>query len=274
MTGGTKGLGLACVHEFLALGASVIITARSVEELEALRTSLSVAHPNRVHVVAADVSTSDGRTELVARAKDIFEGVLDVLVNNVGANDRKPAVEVDEAGYDRLVATNQTSAFFLCTQCLPLLRESSQASVVNVSSLAGIRSSGTGVVYAMTKAAMVHMTEALACEWAGYRVRVNCVAPWMVRTPMLEQAVANDPSALDAAIDATPLGKLGEPDDTAGAVAFLCMPAAKYITGQVIAVDGGLAAQGFKGPCVYQPPKADEECVASSEAPSGKRARK
>ena len=103
---------------------------------------------------------------------------------------------------------------------------------------------------AMTKAAMTHMSETLACEWAAYGIRVNCVAPWMAMTPLLEAAVAKDPTQLDAVKEATPMGCLGAPEDTAGAVAFLCMPAAKYITGQVLAVDGGLAAQGFKGPCV------------------------
>ena len=196
-------------------------------------------------------------------------------------HDRCPAADVEAQKYEAMVATNQTSAFFLCTMCLPMLRESPRASIVNVSSLAGIRSSGTGVVYAMTKAAITHMTEALACEWAGYGVRVNCVAPWMVRTPLLEAAVAKDPSALDKAIEATPLGRLGEPDDTAGAVAFLCMPAAKYVTGQVLAVDGGLAAQGFRGPCIVPVPasSAAPEAAASAEeegadAPSAKRARK
>ena len=171
-----------------------------------------------VDVVAADVSSEEGREAVVSRASDLFDGVLDVLVNNVGTNDRKPAAEVTAASYDGLVATNQTSAFFLCTQCLPLLRRSARASVVNVTSLAGVRSSGTGVVYAMTKAAMNHMTEALACEWAGYGVRVNCVCPWMVRTPMLDAVLAKDPTALDPAKAATPLGRLGEPADTAGAV--------------------------------------------------------
>ena len=151
-----------------------------------------------------------------------------------------------------------------------MLRKSTNgASVVNVTSLAGIRSSGTGVVYAMTKAAMTHMSEALACEWAGYGIRVNAVAPWMARTPLLEAAVAKDPTALDAAKAATPLGRLGEPRDTAGAVAFLCMPSAAYITGQVLAVDGGLAAQGFRGPCVV-PVRPREETAAAEGGPSKK----
>ena len=113
------------------------------------------------------------------------------------------------------------------------------------------------MIYAMTKAAMAHRSEALACEWACEGIRVNCVCPWMARTPLLEAAVAKDPSQLDEVTEATPLGRLGEPADTAGAVAFLCMPASAYITGQVLAVDGGLAAQGFRGPCVKRPAAAE-----------------
>ena len=250
VTGGSKGLGLACVSEMLQLGATVLMTARGEADLASAASTLSSQYGSRVHTIAADVSTAEGRMALVARATELWGGVVDVLVNNVGTNRRKSVEEATEDDYDEMVRTNQTSAFFLCKACLPLLRRSSRASVVNVSSLAGIRSSGTGVIYAMTKAAMTHMSETLACEWAGYGIRVNCVAPWMARTPLLEAAVAKDPGQLDTVCEATPLGRLGEPADTGSAVAFLCMPAAAYITGQVIAVDGGLAAQGFRGPCI------------------------
>mmetsp|Transcript_386 Transcript_386/g.1173 ORF Transcript_386/g.1173 Transcript_386/m.1173 type:complete len:159 (+) Transcript_386:480-956(+) len=152
-----------------------------------------------------------------------------------------------------MVSTNQTAAFFLTAGCKHLLQQSESPSVVNVSSLAGLRSSGTGVVYAMTKAALTHMSASLACEWAPLGIRVNTVAPWMALTPLLEEAVRNDPSQLDAVKAATPLGRLGAPRDTAAAVAFLCLPVASYITGQTLAVDGGLAVQGFRGPCVAQP---------------------
>ena len=144
-------------------------------------------------------------------------------------------------------------------------------SVVNVSSLAGVRSSGTGVIYAMTKAAMNHMAEALACEWAPYGIRVNAVAPWMAMTPLLQAAVAANPRQLDDVLAATPLGRLGQPGDTAGAVCFLCMPASAYITGQVLSVDGGLAAQGFRGPCVVTNATAKEE--EGEGEPSAKRRR-
>ena len=167
VTGGSKGLGLACVKEFLELGASVLFTARGEQELSTVAAELSAKHgTSRVHFIAADVSTSEGRSRIVERASELWDGALDILVNNAGMNTRKPAVEFTIGEYEAMVATNQTSAFFLCTACLPLLRKSTRASVVNVASLAGIRSSGTGVPYAMTKAAMVHMSEALACECA------------------------------------------------------------------------------------------------------------
>jgi len=273
VTGGSKGLGAAIVEELLGLGATVLFTARGSEDLDKMLERLAPTYgADKVLCCAADVSTADGRASLVERATALFGGALDILVNNVGTNIRRPVEEATEAEYDTMVATNQTSAFFLCKLCLPLLRKSAAASVVNVASAAGIRSSGTGVIYAATKAAMTHMSEALACEWAGHNIRVNCVAPWMVLTPLLEvppprtahapratlaaprrcirgaraiaddaplrarapqAAVANDPTALDAVRAGTPLGRLGEPADTAGAVAFLCMPAAKYITGQV-----------------------------------------
>eukprot|EP00434_Breviolum_minutum_P010454 symbB.v1.2.009219.t1/scaffold582.1/size184522/5 len=137
--------------------------------------------------------------------------------------------------------------------CKPLLERSSYGSVVNISSAAGLRSTGTGSVYAMTKAAMVQLTKNLACEWGPLGIRVNCVCPWMARTPLLEEAVKNNPQQLEDVKHATPLARLGEPEDTGAAVAFLCMPTAAYITGQVISVDGGLYAQGFRGPCVPDP---------------------
>ena len=274
VTGGSKGLGRACVEEMLHLGATLLFTARGEEELRALAKQLTATHgADRVHWIAADVSTAKGRDELVTHARELWGGALDVLVNNVGTNSRKPVSEASEAEYELMLNTNQTSAYFLCRECLPLLRQSKCASVVNVTSLAGVRSSGTGVIYAMTKAAMNHMARALACEWAGYGIRVNAVAPWMTMTPLLQAAVAKAPNAVDAAIEATPLGRLGRPEDTAGAVAFLCMPAAAYITGQVLAVDGGIAAQGFRGPCVAARLTGDGGASASevSDETSAKR---
>jgi len=124
------------------------------------------------------------------------------------------------------------------------------ATVVNVASVAGIRSTGTGIAYGSTKAALIHLTKTLACEWAKRNIRVNCVAPWMTRTPMLEQALGSNAQNLEKAEKWTPMGRLARPEEVAAPIAFLCMPCSGYITGQCLSVDGGLTAQGFHGPCV------------------------
>ena len=153
VTGGTKGLGRACVEEFLELGASVLFTARGADELARVATELRGQYCDddreRVHTLAADVSTAAGRDALIAEATRIWGGGfvasqirLDVLVNNVGTNRRARVEEATEDDYRAMVTTNLDSAFFLCKLALPLLRNSRHASVVNVSSLAGIRSSG------------------------------------------------------------------------------------------------------------------------------------
>jgi len=146
------------------------------------------------------------------------------------------------------MSTNIDSCFFLLKELFPLLKET-KGCVVNIASIAGIRSSGTGSIYAATKGAMIQLTRALACEWGGHGIRVNCVCPWMTFTPLLKEAVKNDPSQIKEAASWTPLKRLAEPEESGAAVAFLCLPASSYVTGQVLAVDGGLSAQGFQGPC-------------------------
>merc|ERR1712232_1542568 len=126
----------------------------------------------------------------------------------------------------------------------PFLQKSSRASVVNIASVAGVLSTGTGSVYAMTKAGMAHLSRSLGCEWGPLGIRVNCVCPWMTMTPLLEDAVKKNPTQLDDAKKSTPMQRIGEPEDTAGLTAYLLMPAAAFVTGQVICVDGGLCSQG------------------------------
>eukprot|EP00929_Paragymnodinium_shiwhaense_P041440 TRINITY_DN21518_c0_g1_i1.p1 TRINITY_DN21518_c0_g1~~TRINITY_DN21518_c0_g1_i1.p1 ORF type:complete len:326 (+),score=81.96 TRINITY_DN21518_c0_g1_i1:72-1049(+) len=251
ITGSTKGLGYACAEEMLGLGAHVVISARSAADVDGVCAKLAERFgKDRVHGCAADISTGAGRSSLVSFVTSLWGGALDGLVNNAGTNVRKRIDDATEEEYRTMMATNVDSTWFLCKHFKPLLEKSQRPSVINVSSAAGVKSTGTGSVYAMTKAAMAHLSQSLGCEWGPIGIRVNCVCPWMARTPMLEAAVKANPQQLVDVKKATPLGRLGEPEDTASMVAFLCMPASSYITGQVISVDGGLYAQGFRGPCV------------------------
>ena len=272
VTGGSNGIGLATVKALLANGASGVLfcSRRGCDEL---LLSLREDFPDSkiLHVIC-DVSTEDGREMLHAAAKATFGGTIQGLVNNVGINIRKKITDQTPEEYHSMMKTNVDSAYFLCRLFTDLLEDGS--TIVNVSSAAGVQSSGTGAVYGMSKAAINQFSKILACEWASRNIRVNSVAPWMTMTPMLQgesvwclgcvfhppeltffdvlDAIKKNPSQLDKVKAWTPMHRLAAPEEIAGPIVFLCMPASSYITGQILTVDGGLTAQGFDGPCITE----------------------
>lgn len=242
VTGGTKGIGKAIAEEFLALGAEVFVVARNRGDLQHM---LAEWADRKLHItgMALDVSKSEDRLTLLEAIKEKF-GALDVLVNNVGTNIRKKTADYSETEYMNVFSTNLTSAFHLSQLCYPLLKESVQGNIINVSSVAGLTHLRTGAVYGMTKAALIQLSRNLASEWAEDNIRVNAVAPWYIGTPLAETVLKNE-HYLKQVLDRTPMKRIGQPEEVAGAVAFLCMPAASYITGQCLAVDGGFTTYGF-----------------------------
>lgn len=239
ITGGSKGIGEATVREFLALGAEVLAVARKQADLDQLKER----NPGKLYTLSADVSTSEGREAIATWVQQEW-GQLDILVNNAGTNIRKPTADYTSEEYDFIMQTNLQSAFELNRLMYPFLKAAEQGNIVHVTSVAGLTHLRTGSVYGMTKAALTQLTRNLAVEWAKDGIRVNAVAPWYISTP-LAQTVLQNPEFYNNVISRTPMQKVGEPEDVAGTVAFLCLPAAAYITGQTIAVDGGFTVNGF-----------------------------
>ncbi|KAH9618004.1 hypothetical protein KSS87_011508 [Heliosperma pusillum] len=198
-----------------------------------------------------DVSSKDQREKLLDDVSSVFHGNLNILVNNAGTNIRKPTTEFSAEEYAKVMATNLESAYHLCQLAHPLLKNSGVGSIVFISSVAGVTHLGTGSVYGASKAAINQLTKNLACEWAKDNIRANSVSPWQIKLVYLlliclvESDASNnvcmllaDKSFVDKVVSRTPLSRVGEPEEVSSIVAYLCLPAASYITGQVICVDG------------------------------------
>jgi Tropinone reductase 1 len=242
VTGGTRGIGFAVAEEILKLGGDVHIVARNADLIDECLSSWR-AQGFTVSGYAADISISHERQSLFDDIMNRGESV-DIVVNNVGTNIRKQAVEYSEVEYDTIISTNMHATFDMCRRAYPLLQKSGTGAVVNVLSVAGLTHLRTGAPYGMSKAAVHQLTRNLAVEWAGDGIRVNAVAPWYTHTPLVAKLL-EDSDYLAAVLKRTPAGRVAEPEEIASAVAFLCMSAASYVSGQCIAVDGGFMVNGF-----------------------------
>jgi len=244
ITGASKGIGYATARELAGLGANLLLVARDEDYLEQVRVELADEHEGiEVYALGADLADAEDRLAVFDWVADI--GLpLSLLVNNAGGNVPKPVLEYSDDDYRAIFELNLFAAFEMCRLAHPQLVQHANAAIVNVGSVSGITHVRTGAAYGMSKAALHQLTRNLAAEWAVDGIRVNAVAPWYIRTQRTDTALA-DEDYLEEVLDRTPLRRIGEPEEVAAAIAFLCLPAASYITGQVLGVDGGFLNYGF-----------------------------
>ncbi|OZB61646.1 MAG: tropinone reductase [Lysobacterales bacterium 14-68-21] len=244
VTGASKGIGYATARELAGLGADLLLVARDEDYLEQVRLELADDFPGiDVLAFAADLAEPEDRLAVFDWVSDL-DVPLSLLVNNAGGNQSMATLDYAGDDYRAIFEQNLFSAFEMSRLAHPHLAEHGRAAIVNVGSVSGLTHVRTGSPYGMTKAALHQLTRNLAVEWAVDGIRVNAVAPWYIRTQRTDGPLA-DPDYLEEVLDHTPLRRIGEPEEVAAAIAFLCLPAASYITGQVLAVDGGFVSYGF-----------------------------
>jgi NAD(P)-dependent dehydrogenase (short-subunit alcohol dehydrogenase family) len=235
VSGAGRGIGAAIARALDAAGARVALVARTEHELRAVAAGL--AHDPVV--VPADLGTGDGPRAAAAAVLDAFGGRLDVLVNNAGTLLRKDSHTVTVEELDLLWQVNVRSALLLTAAVLPAMAARRSGSIVSISSISGLRGAPRRSIYAATKAALDGMTRAIAMEYGPQGIRANSVAPGVVDTVMWRENLAK-PGVSEAVLDLIPTRRLSTPEEVAAVVVFLASDAARAITGEVIAADGGI----------------------------------
>ena len=236
ITGGTSGIGLAAAKIFLANDFNCVLVGRSRERFDKIKSELF----GKVEFISADVRRVEECNKIISRTVEIFGGV-DVLINSAGIYSEGAITSTDEKIFDDLFATNVKGTFFTTRAAVDELIKS-RGAVVNVASDAGLRGNYFCAAYAASKGAVVAFTKSLALELASFPVRVNCVAPGDVLTPLTLNQIKISGATIEELAKIYPLGRIATAEEIASAIYFLSSSAASFITGAVLSVDGGLTA--------------------------------
>lgn len=241
VTGAARGIGLATTKQFLAKGWRVAMVDWDVPELELASKDLE-----GVLALPHDISQPDLVVKIVEETLATF-GQIDALVNNAGIADFGPIEGTDFARWKAVMSVNLDGTFLMSQAATEALK-ASKGAIVNIGSISGLRASTLRVAYGTSKAAVIHLTKQQAAELGEYGIRANCVCPGPVRTKLAMAVHTQD--IIDAYHDALPLNRYGSEDEIASVITFLCSPEASYVTGQVIASDGGFESTGVGLPAL------------------------
>jgi hypothetical protein len=244
ITGSSRGIGRAAAEEMAANGARVVISSRKADACEAVAAAINDRHGERRAIAcAANIGVRADLERLVATTRDAF-GRIDALVCNAASNPYYgPMAEIADEQFQKIFQNNVLSTHWLTQMVAPEMIARGDGSIILVSSIGGMIGSGVIGAYNVSKAADMQLARNLAVEFGPHGVRVNCIAPGVTRTEFAA-ALWQDPRREAAINAATPLRRIGEPEDIAGAIAFLAMPASRYMTGQVLVLDGGVMIAG------------------------------
>jgi 3-oxoacyl-[acyl-carrier protein] reductase len=236
ITGASRGIGRACALELAAAGAAIAVNYRSDADGAAAVVAEIEAAGGRATAFGADVAVAEEAHALVARCEDEL-GELDALVCNAGITRDNLIARISTQDFDDVIATNLGGAFHVCQAAARRMLRRRRGSIVTMSSIVGIHGNAGQTNYSASKAGLIGLTKSLAKEIGSRGVRVNCIAPGYIATELTDVLPEG---AREALLASTPLGRLGEPEDVARCVRFLASDASRFVTGAVLAVDGGL----------------------------------
>jgi NAD(P)-dependent dehydrogenase (short-subunit alcohol dehydrogenase family) len=238
ITGSSRGIGRSSAELLAKLGAKVVISSRKADACELVANGIRKAGGD-AHVIACNISRREEVERLISGALTHY-GKIDILVCNAAVNPHYgPMLDITDEAFDKIMNSNVKSNIWLCALTIPGMAARGNGSVVIISSIGGLRGSTVIGAYGISKAADFALCRSLAGEWGPKGVRINCVAPGLVKTDFAK-ALWEDEERLKQRCATTPLRRIGEPDEIAGAVAYLGSDAASFMTGQTIVVDGGV----------------------------------
>ena len=242
ITGSTKGIGRAIAEALARAGASVVISSRKADKCEEVANAIK-SERHKATAIACHIGKREDVEHLVSETKTRY-GKIDVLVCNAAVNPYYgPMSGLGDDAFAKVMDSNVRSNIWLCNLVIPDMAERKDGSVIIVSSIGGLKGSLNLGIYAISKAADFQLARNLAVEWGPKNIRVNCIAPGLVKTDFA-RALWQNPETLERAESLTPLRRIGEPDDIAGAAVFLASRAGAWMTGQVIVIDGGVTIAG------------------------------
>jgi NAD(P)-dependent dehydrogenase (short-subunit alcohol dehydrogenase family) len=237
ITGSSRGIGRAIAERMAEHGASVVVSSRKLDACEEVVAAIG-KRGGTAKAIAGNISHKEDLENLVKTSREAF-GRIDVLVCNAAVNPHfGPSQEIPDSAFDKVMASNIRSNHWLCQLVIPEMAARKDGAVVIVSSIGGLKGSALLGAYGISKAADMQMARNLAVEWGPSNVRVNCIAPGLVRTDFA-RALWEDKATYERAVSHYPLRRIGEPDEIAGTAVFLASSAGSFVTGQTIVVDGG-----------------------------------